>query len=177
MVFAVGVASAVVFVGAGCGGGSDKKPVAKSTTTAPGTSAVCKGDEKFDEGNTHLANGTDVTYKVYPPAGGPHWVSPAPDGIYSADQIPPTPPIVHSLEHGYVAIWYRVGVAQADVDALEALARGLKPDVLLVPQKELSVPVAATAWHHRLLCSKPDLAAIKRFVVAWRNQGPEKIPH
>jgi hypothetical protein len=48
--------------------------------------------------------------------------------------------------------------------------------VLLVPRTSLSEPVAATAWRRRLLCPRPDVDSLGRFVRTYANKGPEKQP-
>lgn len=142
-------------------------------------SGACKYDTKSDTdagpGNNHV-NG-DVTYSVDPPAGGNHNPTPANPGVYTMDNKPPDAQIVHSLEHGYVVLWYRPDVTPAMLTDLTNLANRYDRDVLLVPRPSMSKPVAATAWHHRLLCSQDDLTALERFITTYRNQGPERIPH
>jgi len=164
----------VAVVLSACGGGGKSK---SSSTTSRGATGSCVADDKFDDGNGHVPNFTDLTYTVQPPAGGNHWQSPAPGGVYGPEEIPPQGAVVHALEHGFVAIWYRIGISSADRKRIEDLGHELKPDVLVVPQKQLPVPLAATAWHHRLLCQSVDLEPIRRFEAKWRNQGPERIPH
>jgi len=176
-----GAAFAALLAATACGGGGGhaKAPGSSSSTVSPASAGngSCTPDDRFDDGNAHVLNGTDVHYAVQPPAGGTHWQSPAAPGVYGPEEIPPQGAVVHALEHGYVAIWYRVGLSKKDVTAITKLGHELQPDALVVPQKALSVPVAATAWHHRLLCTKVDLAPIRRFVEQWRNQGPERIAH
>jgi hypothetical protein len=41
----------------------------------------------------------------------------------------------------------------------------------------MSVPLAATAWHERLLCQGFNQSAILNFIAKWRNRGPEHIAH
>jgi len=141
-------------------------------------SGACTYDSRTDRdggaGQNHL-NG-EVTYDVDPPAGGDHNPSPSSPGIFTVENKPPDARIVHSLEHGYVTIWHRPDLA-AGLDQLRDLTGRYDRDVLLVPRASLPVPVAATAWHRRLLCERPDVEALERFVTAYRNQGPEKIPH
>jgi hypothetical protein len=157
--------------------------VSKQRSNAKVTSKLeagsCVTDTKSDgdngSGQNHV-NG-DVTYKVNPPAGGNHNPTPAPPGQFTQQDAPPDAQIVHSLEHGYVAIWYRPDVGADTLAKLGDLASRYSRDVLLVPRPSLPQPVAATAWHHRLLCTQPDLSALELFVTTYRNQGPEKIPH
>ncbi len=139
----------------------------------------CKYDTKADTdggaGNNHVEG--DVNYTVDPPAGGNHNPTAAAAGIYTADNTPPDGQLVHALEHGYVDIWYRPDIVAASLDDLKTLAGRYDRDVLLMPRASLKVPVAVTAWHHRLLCSQPDLQALELFVTTYRNKGPERIPH
>jgi hypothetical protein len=119
----------------------------------------------------------DATYHVIPPAGGDHNPSPAGAGFYTSDNDPGDPHVVHSLEHGYVVIWYGPGLSSADLDQLRSLDDQYSVDVLAVPEAHMAVPVAATAWHHRLLCGQVEPATLARFVTAYRNKGPERVPH
>ncbi len=142
-------------------------------------SGACKYDTKTDAdggpGNNHVEG--DVKYKTNPPSGGNHNPTPAPAGIFTAENTPPDAQLVHSLEHGYIIIWYRPDLPSTQLDDLKGLTGRYPRDILLVPRPSLGQPVAATAWHRRLLCSRPDLQSLELFVTSYRNQGPEKIPH
>jgi hypothetical protein len=143
-------------------------------------SGSCSYDTKTDTdsgpGKNHVS-GT-ITYKTNPASGGNHNPSPAAPGIFTADSTPPDAQIVHSLEHGYVAIWYRPDISPGELADLQGLANRYIKDVLLVPRPSLTdKPVAATAWHRRLLCQRPDIDALERFITSYRNKGPEKVPH
>lgn len=143
------------------------------------SSGNCEYDTRNDSdrglGNNHV-NG-DVTYEVDPPAGGNHNPSASPPGIFTVDNTPPDAQIVHSLEHGYVTIWHRPDVDSATLDGLKGVTNKYPRDVLLVPRASLEQPVAATAWHRRLLCERSDVEALERFVKEYRNKGPEKVEH
>ena len=119
----------------------------------------------------------NVQYEVDPPSGGNHNPSAAPPGVFTSETRPPDSQIVHSLEHGYIAIWHRPDMAPAQLDELRSLVGRHSRDVLLVPSPTLSVPVAATAWHRRLLCSRVEIEPLERFVTEYRNKGPEKVEH
>ncbi|HEX3623125.1 MAG TPA: DUF3105 domain-containing protein [Acidimicrobiales bacterium] len=142
-------------------------------------SGSCKYDTKTDSdggtGNNHVEG--DVTYKTNPPSGGNHNPTPAPAGVFTATNTPPDAQLVHSLEHGYIIIWYKPDIPSTQLDDLKSLTGRYSKDVLLVPRASLGEPVAATAWHRRLLCSQNDLTALESFVTSYRNKGPEKIPH
>lgn len=131
----------------------------------------CTVDERTDPGRAHIPV---ATYSVNPPAGGDHDPVPSPAGFYDLADVPTDGHLVHSLEHGFVVIWYRPeAVAPATVDGLRDLARRHRW-VLVAPRPSMPTALAATSWHRRLLC--PDGAAdpIGNFVTAFRNHGPEK---
>jgi hypothetical protein len=143
------------------------------------SSGNCEYDTRTDSdrgaGNNHQTG--NLVYQVNPPSGGDHNPSPSPPGIFTVDNTPPDAQIVHSLEHGYVTIWHRPDVDTATLDRLKGVVNTYPRDVLLVPRASLEQPVAATAWHRRLLCERPDAEALERFVKEYRNQGPEKVEH
>ena len=98
-------------------------------------------------------------------------------GEFTAKNVPSDGQIVHALEHGYVALWYRPDVAGDTVESLRGLRNKFERDVLLMPRPNLPVMVAATAWHHRLVCDTAEPESLRRFVAAYRNKGPERVPH
>ena len=141
----------------------------------------CTVDSRADRGQSHV---TSPIYSVNPPAGGDHLSAPAAAGFYDPADAPADGNLVHSLEHGFVVVWYQPdAVAAATLDGLRELARSRRW-VLVVPRPSLPAALAATAWHRRLLCPDgggPDSAGplradgpIGNFVTAFRNQGPEK---
>ncbi len=138
----------------------------------------CEFDRRSDPTapapNNHVPN---PTYKVNPPAGGDHLVNPSPAGKFTADNAPPDGQIVHSLEHGYVVIWYRPDIPAEAQTQLQQVTDRYSKDVLLVPRASLPKPVATTAWGRRLLCDGVEPQGLDRFVTSYRNQGPEKVPH
>jgi hypothetical protein len=131
----------------------------------------CTVDSRTDEGQAHVPA---ATYSVDPPAGGDHDSAPSPAGFYDVSNVPTDGHLVHSLEHGFVVVWYRpAGVPAATVDKLRDLA-GRHRWVLVVPRPSMPTPLAATAWHRRLLCPDGADGPIGTFVTAFRDQGPEK---
>jgi hypothetical protein len=85
--------------------------------------------------------------------------------------------LVHSLEHGFVVLWHRPDLADAQLDQLLDVAQAYERDVLVVPRASLATPVAATAWHKRLQCPSTEPDVLQRFVAEFRNVGPEDVPH
>ena len=142
--------------------------------------ASCRFDERTDAdagaGRNHVRGGNPA-YQVDPPSGGNHLPNVAGPGIYPVERRPADGAVVHALEHGYVAIWHRPDVGDEDLRQLMELVARHQRDVLLVPRPSLTQPVAATAWHKRLLCGEVDRGALESFVEEFVNQGPEKVPH
>ena len=144
-------------------------------------SGGCEVDSKADAdaGSVQSRNHVPApTYKVNPPAGGNHLAQAAGPGVYTLANAPPEGQIVHSMEHGYVVLWHAPDLPADRVEELRTLANKHDRDVLMVPRAGMPVPVAATAWHRRLLCGgPPDMVALEKFIVDFRNKGPEKVPH
>lgn len=138
------------------------------------TAGGCRVDAATDPGGEHVSA---PTFRVDPPSGGDHLPSAASAGFYEPGQAPPDGAAVHSLQHGYVDIWYRPTLDPAALEPVRRLFDTYQKDTLVLPHPSLSQPIAATAWHHRLLCGSVDTAALTAFVKAYRNQGPEKVPH
>lgn len=130
----------------------------------------CSYDRRFDPGRTHVAG---PTYTVDPPSGGPHATTPASGGFKEPAAVPTDGELVHAQEHGAVVIWYR-SLDEATAAGLRRLADKDRA-VIVVPRPRLAVPLAATAWHRRLLCDRADIAAIERFTKAFRGRGPERV--
>ncbi|MDH5507224.1 MAG: DUF3105 domain-containing protein, partial [Anaerolineae bacterium] len=76
------------------------------------------GEAILAEGEVnHVDPGTDVEYNSNPPTSGSHYDQPMNAGFYEdgsiETQVPfPESHIVHSLEHGYVVIWYNCDVLE-----------------------------------------------------------------
>lgn len=138
------------------------------------TSGTCTYDTRTDEGrvNEHRPNSS---FEIDPPAGGVHDGSAASAGRYTEERRPEDGQIVHALEHGFIALWYRPDQVR-DLDALESLAEEFSEDVLLLPRPTMEPGVATTAWHRRLLCESTEEPALRRFIERYRNKGPERVP-
>ena len=134
------------------------------------TTGGCKTDTRSDPGRDHVEN---ALYKVDPPSGGDHDPSPANAGIYEPGEVPGEPHLVHSLEHGFIILWYQRNLPPADVDKLKDLTDRYSTSTLLVPRDSIGVPVAATAWHRRLLCPGFQETPLVEFIKAYKDKGPE----
>lgn len=148
---------------------------AEQQAVAAMTSGDCRYDTRSDPGrvNEHQAN---TSFEFDPPSGGVHDVSAASAGTYTEEQRPSDGQIVHALEHGFIALWYKPDISEEAVADIEAVARDFRDDVLLIPRPSLETNVAATAWHRRLLCEGVENENLRRFVQRYRNKGPERVP-
>jgi len=141
-------------------------------------SGSCRFDRESDpDGGPNRNHTPTPTYKLNPPAGGNHTPQAAGAGIFTEANAPVDGQIVHAMEHGYVVLWYRPDLDEASLNTYRELAQRHERDVLVVPRPSLEQPVAATAWHARLLCDAVDVDATERFINAYVNEGPEKVPH
>jgi hypothetical protein len=141
------------------------------------TTASCQFDRDSDDdagsGRNHVPN---PTYEVNPPAGGDHTPQAAGAGIFTAENAPADGPTVHALEHGYIVLWYRPDLDESSLTMLRDLAQKHAKDVLVVP-RAMEVPVAATAWHARVLCGAVETSTLELFITEFANGGPEKVAH
>ena len=116
-------------------------------------------------------------YAQFPPVGGLHnpvWQN---CGIY--DQPVPSEFAVHSMEHGAVWITYHPELADDQVQALRAVARG-KDYVLLSPwsaDSPLPSPIVASAWGLQLTLDSATDPRLAEFVRRYANgpQAPERM--
>lgn len=137
-------------------------------------SGACDFDRDSDPGRDHVV---DATFRVDPPAGGDHDAAPASAGVYTSPDVPADANLVHSLEHGFVILWHRTDLPEPEQQQLLEIRSRFPRDILVVERPGLEVPVAATAWHKRLLCAGLDTDALARFADEFRNDGPEDVPH
>ena len=122
----------------------------------------------------HLPEGTDIQYNSNPPAGGEHYATTAHAGIY--DTPPPDGNLVHSLEHGAVILWYKSDLPQDQVEKLKTVFNKASGKKIMVPRKNLDVPVALTSWGYLLKLKTIDEAKIKEFIETNNDRAPEKAP-
>ena len=85
-----------------------------------------------DKNQTHVPDGTAITYKDAPPAFGEHRPQPAAFGrpFYTVDDRPEVAQLVHNEEHGYTIAWYDEAAAEdkTEMDNLEAIAKKYQSD-------------------------------------------------
>jgi hypothetical protein len=151
---------------AGCGSVQD-------TSSLPGTT-----------GRTHLtaaqvSAGVTVTYSTSPPSGGDHYPSPLPKGVYDPLSTNPkdNPNLymaVHSLEHGYVDIWYGPGLSADQISSLKNFASQDKVLVISYPNMPAGKSVAMTTWTRYQACDRVDTAQIQGYIDQYKlKTAPE----
>ena len=129
------------------------------------------------EGQTHVAEGTSVTYNTNPPASGNHWPIPLRDGIYDKEKADEA--VVHSMEHGRVIVSYKPSLSSQAIERLKDIAG--QNAVILVPRSKNDTDIALTAWTR---LDKFNLNAdgtldekrIEDFIRRYKNKGPENVP-
>ncbi|MEX1047001.1 MAG: DUF3105 domain-containing protein [Actinomycetota bacterium] len=132
-----------------------------------------------DEDATHVDLGAAPrlsTYASVPPASGPHAPAPLPAGVY--DSPPDVYAIIHSLEHGAVAVWFAPTTGGPELDRVKQLVSANQDHVVMAPydypsEGEAGVlpagsKMALVAWHHVQLCDGPDAATVEKFLSSYR---------
>ncbi|MEZ5076485.1 MAG: DUF3105 domain-containing protein [Solirubrobacterales bacterium] len=134
-----------------------------------------------DEGHDHIPQGSKTpSYKTNPPTSGAHVEPPfqQADGAYL--ETPAEIEVVHSLEHGRMAIQYSSELPEEDQLALKGLYDTMYGATLLFPNDEMPFEVAATTWTNLLGCPAYEgaatLDAIRAFGKAtWGRYGGEPV--
>lgn len=133
-----------------------------------------------DEGGKHISRDDPVPdYGTVPPTSGPHISPPMQqaDGAYI--ETPAPEDVVHSLEHGRVAIQYSPGLPEKDQLQLKGLYDTAYSGALLFPNPDMPYAVAVTSWMNLIGCEKFEgqktLDAITAFAVKHYGDGPEPI--
>jgi len=134
-----------------------------------------------DEGNTHVADGEAITYKNYPPSSGTHYSTPEGAGFYTSTV--PEGNFVHSMEHGYVVLYYKPDLPDATKQQLKNLMTTLpmskynKVKMVIIPYSTgMTTPLALAAWDRLLPLSDYNFDVIKTFYQQYVDKGPEDVP-
>jgi hypothetical protein len=127
--------------------------------------------------------GVAVKYSTSPPVGGDHDPAPLGPGVLTeplstdATTKPSIYQAVHSLEHGYVIVWYNA-LKPAEVETLSKAMTG-EDETILVPYPQMpdNHKVALTAWGRLEYCGKPSTRVVEAFIERYRNarSAPEAI--
>ncbi len=154
---------------------------ASTDLAATAEAAECVVHENLpEEGFDHLSpDDPRPSYGTVPPTSGDHISPPLQqaDGAWAdpAAQVA----VVHSLEHGRVAIQYAPNLPEADQLALKGLYDSAYSASLLFPNPDMPYAVAATTWRNLIACpeyrGQKTLDAINAFGVAHWGQGREPM--
>ncbi len=144
--------------------------------------AGCKVELKLeDEGHTHLPQNSPLpNYKTNPPTSGNHVEPPyqQADGAYSEE--PSELNVVHSLEHGRMAIEYSPDLPEKAQLELKGLYDTMYGATLLFPNDKIPYDVAAATWTNLIGCKTykgaATLDAIRAFGrETWGKNGGEPV--
>ena len=134
------------------------------------------GERIADMGAGHVKRGeSHAEYNSNPPTSGPHWG----DGVAGPgihDKEVPDELLVHSLEHGAAILWYKSDLPKDEVKKLEKIFNNASGKKIMVPRKNMDVPVALTSWGWILKLKTIDEAKIKEFIETNNDRAPEKAP-
>jgi hypothetical protein len=134
-----------------------------------------------DEGKEHLpVNSPEPNYETDPPTSGDHVEPPyqQADGAYSEE--PKAFDVVHSLEHGRMAIQYSPDLPEKAQLELKGLYDTMYGATLLFPNDKMPYEVAATTWTNLIGCDtykgQVTLDAIRAFGrETWGKYGGEPV--
>lgn len=138
-------------------------------------------------GQQHVPEGTVISYNSNPPSSGPHYPVWANFKEYSAPLDEGY--LVHSLEHGAVALLYKCNPAAPEcaptIEALRKIRDSIATDprcssdirvrIIIAPFPRLEVPVAAAAWGFTYKADCVDVPTLTQFVNDYYAKSPEDI--
>lgn len=135
----------------------------QDTTSLPGTTS------RTHLTDAQISSGVTVTYSTSPPSGGTHYPVPLPKGVYGPLSTNPkdNPNLymaVHSLEHGYVDIWYGNGLSTDQINSLRSFADQDKVLVISYPNLPAGKSVAMSTWGRLQTCDKVNTAEIQAYI-------------
>jgi len=162
------------FMGGGNGGDGGDGAAAREIPDDP----LLADAESFpSNGANHVSQSTDIDYERIPPLSGTHYSRSAGPGFY--EETPALGNLVHSLEHGYIVIYYDPGAitpeARAHMENLTSTYTGRWESVVAAPNPndDPAAPYVLTAWQVRLRMDEYDRDTVAAFSDAFRGRGPE----
>ena len=166
---------AVAVIAAACGGGDGGGSGGDGGADDP---RLQQFDDQFTTANqAHVPTGQPVTYASTPPYGGPHWTQPLRCGIYDNEQT--FEPLVHTMEHGAVVLYYQPLVFSADeIAQFRLLASRLLQDgrrFVLTPSTRIGQPLVLASWGRLLPLEQFEPDTIEAFLAAFEGDAPEDL--
>jgi hypothetical protein len=149
---------------------------AAGCTDVQDTTTLAHTTERTHLTDAQINAGVTVTYSTSPPSGGPHHPVPLPKGVYGPLSTNPkdTPNLyqaVHSLEHGYVDIWYGNGLSSDQIASLRSFADQDKVLVISYPNLPNGESVAMSTWGHLQSCGKVNTSEIQAYIDQYKLKG------
>lgn len=130
------------------------------------------------QGGEHIAppyENPPYEWNTNPPTGGWHTGVTLGAGFYETKQD--FPPIIHSLEHGAVVIYYKTSIPEEDKERLRKFwDNNSRLKLIVVPYDSMDYNYALTAWERLDAFDKYERARIEKFVSDHHNKGPERAP-
>ncbi|HEU5061750.1 MAG TPA: DUF3105 domain-containing protein [Solirubrobacterales bacterium] len=131
-----------------------------------------------EEGRDHIPpSAPEPRYKTNPPMSGDHVEEQQADGAYREAPAPTS--VVHSLEHGRLAIQYRPDLPERAQRELIGLFDTMYGGTLLFPNPDMPYTIAATTWSNLMgsrFYNAKMLSAIEAFGRAtWGKFGGEPV--
>ncbi|MBI4675090.1 MAG: DUF3105 domain-containing protein [Chloroflexi bacterium] len=140
--------------------------------TSTGSAPCGNLQAMVDEGREHLKPGeTPPAYKNNPPTSGTHNPEWYPAGIY--DQNADLTRLIHSLEHGYVILYYN-GIPKEQVDQLIRIQQSDPFKLIVAEYPNMPQKIAIVAWGNMQNCDGVNEQVIRSFIAQFRNHGPEQ---
>ena len=145
---------------------TDQSYAKEQKALAPARQAAgCSDIQEYpNAGGRHIADtARPSNWNSNPPTSGDHVVTPLPGDFYTGEQDERM--LLHSLEHGYVAVQYK-NISPDQVAKLRELQKSYSGNKFIVmPYSGLPKDgVTITAWQHLQSCSRLDLSLVKSFV-------------
>lgn len=125
-------------------------------------------------GGTGVGDHTEqpVEYEMTPPVQGFHSSTPAPCGVHGAPILDEN--LVHSLEHGAVALFFDPARATPkDIKELEAIASDADENVVSAPYEGMEPVFAIASWGERMDLDVLDVDAVNEYIDTFAGKGPE----
>ena len=152
---------------------------AAGCTDVQDTTTLAHTTERTHLTDAQINSGVTLTYSTSPPSGGPHHPVPLPKGVYGPLSTNPkdTPNLyqaVHSLEHGYVDIWYGNGLSTDQINSLRSFANQDKVLVISYPNLPAGKSVAMTTWGRLQSCDRVNTDEIQAYIDQYKlKTAPE----